>query len=194
MVRRTQAEMEETRIKLLNTARKVFSEQGYALSAMEDLTSKLNLTRGALYHHFGDKKGLFQAVVHQIDQEMDERLQDISDQAPTVWEAFTTRCQVYLEMAQEPDIQRIILRDAPAILGNTSQEAQKYCISSMQNLLKALIEEGKVQRNDPELLARMIYGSLSEASFWIAESNQPQVRLQFALQALNQLLDSILVR
>lgn len=194
MARRTQAEMEETRIKLLSTARKVFSEQGYALSAMEDLTSKLNLTRGALYHHFGDKKGLFQAVVHQIDQEMDDRLQRISDQAPTAWEAFKTRCQVYLEMAQEPDIQRIILRDAPAILGNTSQDSQKHCISSMQNLLKALIDDGKVQANDPELLARIIYGSLSEASFWIAEGDQLQVRLQLALQALNQLLDSIVVR
>lgn len=56
MVRRTRAEMEETRATLLATARKVFCEYGYAETSMDDLTAQAGLTRGALYHHFGDKK------------------------------------------------------------------------------------------------------------------------------------------
>ena len=81
MVRRTRAEMEETRATLLVIARKVFSDRGYADTSMDDLTAQANLTRGALYHHFGDKKGLLAAAVEQIDAEMDERLQAISDAA-----------------------------------------------------------------------------------------------------------------
>lgn len=112
MARRTRAEMQETRAALLATARKVFSERGYAETSMDDLTAQAGLTRGALYHHFGDKKGLLAAVVEQIDAEMDARLQAISDTAASAWEGFATRCRAYLEMALETDIQRLVLRDA----------------------------------------------------------------------------------
>src|SRR5471032_1250325 len=112
MVRRTRAEMEETRATLLATARKVLSERGYADTSMDDLTAQAGLTRGALYHHFGDKKGLLTAVVEQIDAETDDRLQAISDSAGDPWEGFSSRCRAYLEMALEPEIQRIVLRDA----------------------------------------------------------------------------------
>lgn len=81
MVRRTRAETEETRVTLLATARQVFGERGYADTSMDDLTAQANLTRGALYHHFGDKRGLLAAVVEQIDAEMDQRLQTISNKA-----------------------------------------------------------------------------------------------------------------
>ena len=126
MVRRTRAEMEETRATLLATARKVFSERGYADTSMDDLTAQASLTRGALYHHFGDKKGLLAAVVEQIDAEMDARLQAISDAAQDPWEGFCQRCRAYLEMALEPDIQRIVLRDARAVLGGASPDAQRH--------------------------------------------------------------------
>lgn len=117
MARRTRAEMEETRATLLATARSVFSERGYADTSMDDLTAQAGLTRGALYHHFGDKQGLLAAVVASIDAEMDARLQALSDTARTPWEGFRQRCRAYLEMALEPDYQRIVLRDAPAVLG-----------------------------------------------------------------------------
>ena len=94
MVRRTRAEMEETRATLIATARKVFSEQGYADTSMDDMTAQAGLTRGALYHHFGDKKGLLAAVTAQIDAEMDARLQAISNRClrrtPTPFPAAAT--------------------------------------------------------------------------------------------------------
>ncbi|TGQ53563.1 TetR family transcriptional regulator, partial [Mesorhizobium sp. M4B.F.Ca.ET.211.01.1.1] len=102
MVRRTRAEMEETRATLLAAARRLFSEHGYAGTSMDDLTAQAGLTRGALYHHFGDKKGLLAAVVAQLDKETDLRLQAISDTADDAWEGFVQRCRAYLEMALEP--------------------------------------------------------------------------------------------
>lgn len=65
MARRTRAEMEETRLLLLQTARKVFCEQGYAEASMDDLTAQAGLTRGALYHHFGDKKDCYLLLLHK---------------------------------------------------------------------------------------------------------------------------------
>ena len=193
MARRTRAEMEETRAALLAAARRVFSEQGYAETSMDDLTAQAGLTRGALYHHFGDKKGLLAAVVEQIDSEMDARLQAISDNAENAWEGFQGRCEAYLQMALEPEIQRLVLRDARAVLGDASPEAQRHCVKSMQHLIDSLIAQGVVAEMDSEALALLIYGSLSEASFWIADGDQASERFRSATDALKLLLRGLLV-
>ena len=118
---RTRAEMiEETRVKLLAAARKAFRDSGYAAASMDELTAAAGLTRGALYHHFGDKQGLLAAVAAELDQEMDQRLQRISDAAPDAWTALRERCRAWLRMATEPEIQRIALQDARAVLGPAS--------------------------------------------------------------------------
>lgn len=194
MVRRTRAEMEETRALLIAKARKMFSERGYADTSMDELTAQANLTRGALYHHFGDKQGLLSAVVEQLDAEMDERLQAITDAAANTWDGFRQRCRAYLEMALEPQIQRIVLRDARAVLGGTSPDAQRHCVASMQQLIHLLIQQGIVVDVNPQALALLIYGSLAEAAFWIAGSPDDDKRLAQSLVALELLLGGILVK
>ncbi|MFJ7004888.1 TetR/AcrR family transcriptional regulator [Pseudomonas putida] len=192
MVRRTRAAMEETRAMLLETARKVFSERGYADTSMDDLTAQAGLTRGALYHHFGDKKGLLAAVVAQLDAEMDERLCAISDSAKDGWDGFRQRCHAFLEMALEPQIQRIVLRDARAVLGGGSPEAQQHCVESMRQLIHQLIVQGVVVEADAQALASLIYGSLAEAAAWIAEAEDGAARLAQASMALDLLLRGVL--
>ncbi|APA68182.1 TetR/AcrR family transcriptional regulator [Janthinobacterium sp. 1_2014MBL_MicDiv] len=194
MVRRTRAEMEETRASLLATARKVFGERGYADTSMDDLTAQAGLTRGALYHHFGDKKGLLLAVVEQIDAEMDDRLQTISERADDPWEGFRSRCRAYLEMALEPEIQRIVLRDARAVLGGASPDSQRHCVESMQGIIHELIHQGIVAEACPRALASLIYGSLAEAAFWIADGDEGRVRLIEGVAALELLLRGLLLK
>jgi len=194
MVRRTRAEMEETRAILLATARQFFGERGYAQTSMDDLTAQAGLTRGALYHHFGDKQGLLAAVAEQLDAEMDARLRAITDSAEDAWEGFRQRCRAYLEMAVEPPIQRIVLRDARAVLGGASPDAQRYCVESMQQLLHNLMRQGIVVPVNPLALASLIYGSLAEAAFWIAEAEDSRARLAEGVAALDLLLSGILVK
>ena len=193
MVRRTRVEMEETRALLLATASRVFSERGYADTSMDDLTAQAGLTRGALYHHFGDKKGLLLAVVEQIDAEMDQRLQAISDSTGDLWEGFRRRCRAYLEMALEPEIQRIVLRDARAVLGGASPDSQRHCLESMQGLIQQLIHQGIVADACPQALASLIYGSLAEAAFWIADGDEGKARLVKGTAALELLLRGLLL-
>lgn len=116
MARKPRAEMiEETRAKLIDAARRAFADNGYAGASMDELTASAGLTRGALYHHFGDKKGLLAAVVQQIDDEMNLRLGAILAAGEDLWSGFRAYNRAYLEMALEAEIQRIVLRDAPAI-------------------------------------------------------------------------------
>lgn len=191
MARRTRAEMEETRLLLLETARKVFCEHGYAEASMDDLTAQAGLTRGALYHHFGDKKGLLSAVVAQIDAEMDARLQAISDTINDPWLAFTMRCHAYLEMALEPEIQRIIMRDSRVVLSDKLTELPTHCIISMSNMINKLIENKILIESDSKMLALFIYGSLEATALWIANSLDGKTQLKQAKSTLDTLLNSL---
>ncbi|WP_337237585.1 TetR/AcrR family transcriptional regulator [Proteus faecis] len=191
MARRTRAEMEETRLLLLQTARKVFCEQGYAEASMDDLTAQAGLTRGALYHHFGDKKGLLSAVVAQIDAEMDARLQAISDIIDDPWLAFSMRCHTYLEMSLEPEIQRIIMRDSRAVLSDKLTELPTHCVISMSNMIDKLIENKILIKTDSKMLALFIYGSLEATALWIANSLDGKTQLEQAKSTLDTLLKSL---
>lgn len=114
-VKRRAQMMEKTRAKLIRAARKAFAAKGYAGASMDDLTAEAGLTRGALYHNFGDKKGLLQAVIDQIDAEMLVRMRAAQEQAETAWLGFLAESIAYIEMALEPEIQRIMLLDGPAV-------------------------------------------------------------------------------
>ena len=92
---RARAEMiEDTRARLIASARQAFATQGYANTSMDDFTARAGLTRGALYHHFGDKKGLFKAVAQQIDAELDAQLAQVLEQAESLWQGFQDQCRL----------------------------------------------------------------------------------------------------
>jgi AcrR family transcriptional regulator len=188
MSSRPRAEMiEETRAKLIASARQAFARLGYARTSMDDLTAEAGLTRGALYHHFGDKQGLLAAVVEQIDSEMDERLEAICAASDDPWHGFAQRCRAYLEMAQETEIQRIVLQDARAVLGER-RPAQEHCIDSLSQRLQALSAAGLIEPAPSHALARLINGSLVDAALWIAAAEPGEQRLQASLQGLELLL------
>lgn len=132
--------------------------------------------------------------MEQIDAEMDERLQVISDTAEDAWDGFRRRCRAYLEMALESEIQRIVLRDARAVLGGASPDSQRHCVESMQRLIDNLIRQGVVADADPQALASLIYGSLAEAAFWIADGEDGNARLAQGVAALELLLRGLLVK
>ncbi|WP_338883423.1 MULTISPECIES: TetR/AcrR family transcriptional regulator [Xenorhabdus] len=192
MTRRTRTEMiEETRTKLLATARHAFGSLGYSNTSMDDFTSKVGLTRGALYHHFGDKKGLLMAVVEQIDSEMDQYLQSISDNAIDSWTGFRDRCRAYLAMSLNSEFQQIVLRDSKIILGDRFRESQAHCISSMRILLKKMVLEKKIKDVDTEVLACLINGSLVEAALWIADDVDPEAKLLKTFSAFDLFLEGL---
>jgi AcrR family transcriptional regulator len=183
----------ETRAKLIAAGRKAFGEQGYAAASMDDFTAAAGLTRGALYHHFGDKKGLFEAVVHQIDAEMAERLAAISAAAPTRWDGFVDENIGYIEMALDPDHLRILLRDGPAVLGDPSSwPSAAGCISGLRASLQQLQADGVVRSDiDADAAARLVSGGATDAALWIAHSDDPAAASSKAIPAFKALLEGL---
>ncbi|MBO9591028.1 TetR/AcrR family transcriptional regulator [Devosia sp.] len=184
--------MAETRQKLLAAGRKAFGTIGYSASSMDDFTADAGLTRGALYHHFGDKEGLLRAVVEEIDGEMSERLLAISTKAPSRWQGLVDEWIAYIEMALEPEIQRIMFRDAPAVLGDPSQwPSANACIMALKTNLDAAKTEGQLIDVDTEVAARLINGASSHAATWIASADDPQATSKRAVAGFRLLLESL---
>ncbi|MCX7586909.1 TetR/AcrR family transcriptional regulator [Phenylobacterium sp. 58.2.17] len=197
MTRRSRPEMiAETRAKLIAAARKAFGERGYADASMDDFTAKAGLTRGALYHHFGDKKGLLEAVVRQIDSEMAQRLKLIAAAAPTPWEGFVLENIGYVEMALEPEIQRIMLRDGPAVLGDPSRwPSADGCIAAIRANLEQLQADGVVRDDvDADVAARLISGASTDAAMWIANASDAASASRKTVPAFKALMEGLLRR
>ncbi|MDR6632743.1 AcrR family transcriptional regulator [Phyllobacterium sp. 1468] len=194
MVARRRAQMmEETRAKLIQAARKAFAANGYAGASMDDLTAEAGLTRGALYHNFGDKKGLLQAVIDQIDAEMLARMRTARQREKTTWLGFLAESMAYIEMALEPEIQRIMLLDGPAVLGDPSQwPNQNACLETTAQTIQALIDEGTVKPMDAEAAARLINGAALNASIWIAAADDPRIVFAKAVEAFGHLAAGLL--
>jgi len=176
--------MAETRKKLIEVARRAFAEYGYADTSMDKLTAEAGLTRGALYHHFGDKRGLFAAVVDQIDSQMAEYAQQHREQPDDLWEGLLLEGQTYIQNALNPEFQRIVLRDGPAVLGDPAHwPSQNRCLQSTRECVEQLLIEERIKIVDPEAAAVLLNGAAMNAALWVASSEYPEQVLPEALNA-----------
>lgn len=176
--------VEETRSKLIGAARKAFAERGYASASMDEITASVGLTRGALYHNFGDKKGLLQAVVDQIDGEMAARAHASGSKKKNIWDGLLAEGVAYIEMALNPEVQRIVLLDGPAVLGDPSQwPSQNSCLQATIVTLQELIEQGAIKPINAEAAARLLNGAALNAALWIAASPDPKSVVGKAVEA-----------
>jgi len=187
--------MAENREKLIAAARRAFAEHGYAAASMDTLTAEAGLTRGALYHNFGDKRGLLAAVVDQIDSEMAEYAQSVGAKAEDAWSGLLAEGAAYIEKALDPEVQRIVLLDGPSVLGDPSQwPSQNRCLQSTRATLEQLIANGTVKPVDAEAAAMLLNGAALNAALWLASSANPQVTLPKTLEAFNLLASGFLVK
>lgn len=194
MAPRTRAQMvEETREKLISAARKAFAIKGYSASSMDDITAEAGLTRGALYHNFGDKKGLLQAVIDQIDADMLARLRVVQEGAETPWLGLLSESTAYIEMALEPEIQRVMLLDGPAVLGDPAKwPNQTACLKRIENTVQALIDDGVLKSVDAKAATWLLNGAVLNAALWIAASEEPGEAFPKAVEAFRHLASGLL--
>ncbi len=151
---------------------------------MDKLTAEAGLTRGALYHHFGDKRGLFAAVVDQIDSQMAEYAQHHLEQPDDLWEGLLLEGQTYIQNALNPEFQRIVLRDGPAVLGDPAHwPSQNRCLQSTRKCVEQLLTAEQIKIVDPEAAAVLLNGAAMNAALWVASSEYPEQVLPEALNA-----------
>lgn len=187
--------MEENRAKLIGAARRAFAASGFAGASMDDLTAEVGLTRGALYHGFGDKKGLLAAVVAQVDGEMAARAQRAGSDAATGWEQLIAEGEAYIEMALDPEVRRIVLLDGPAFLGDPATwPSQNACLAVTEQAVAKLITEGVMQTVNVEAASRLLSGAAFNAALWVSSSETPHNALPQAIAAFRLMAEGLLAK
>jgi len=195
VVKRRSETMEENRAKLLMAARKAFAEKGFAAASMDELTASVGLTRGALYHNFGDKKGLLAAVVAQMDGEMAQQAKAEAVDAGDDWEKLLAEGVAYIKMALDPEVRRIVLLDGPAFLGDPAQwPGQLSCLESTRQTLTQLLERGVIKTVDADAAAYLLNSAAMNAALWIAASPDPQKALPAIIEVFTELASGLCQR
>ncbi|MBD8124939.1 TetR/AcrR family transcriptional regulator [Pantoea agglomerans] len=180
--------MEENRAKLIAAARTAFAEKGFAAASMDELTASVGLTRGALYHNFGDKKGLLAAVVAQVDGEMAQQAKAAASGVSDAWEKLVAEGIAYIRMAMDAEVQRIVLRDGPAFLGDPSQwPSQNSCLEATRETITRLIDSGLMKPVDADATAHLLNSAALNAALWVASSSEPEKALPKMIDVFTQL-------
>ena len=161
-----------TRTALLKIARRFFAERGYADSATEDIVRRARVTRGALYHHFPDKTELFAAAFEQVEGEvaarMGEAIASANETDPI--EVMRLGARFWLDACADPEIQRIVLVDAPAVLGWTrwTEIGNRYNTGLVRDMLTSAIQSGRIPPQPVEATALTMLGAMREATLYVA--------------------------
>ena len=171
-VKRTQVERSEaTRGALIRAARDLFGERGYNDVGTEEIVAKAGVTRGALYHQFADKRDLFRAVLEDLEQDVVNRLgEQVVAKASGPGAALLAAMGAWLDACEEPEVQQIMLIDAPGVLGwqEWREMGQRHAIGETMALLEAAMDEGTIARQPVRPLAHVVVGALDEAVLYVA--------------------------
>jgi|SRR4051812_16674006 AcrR family transcriptional regulator len=181
---------EATRAKLLRVGRDLFARRGFAGVATEEIVRRAGVTRGALYHHFRDKRDLFAAVVEQVEQEVLERVAEAALTESDAWEQQRAAIGAYLDVCLERDVQRIVLVDAPSVLGIEAwrEIEAKYGLALVQAGLQSLIDAGYMEPQPVEPLAQLFLGALTEGGLLIARAEHREAARRDVGDGLDRIL------
>jgi AcrR family transcriptional regulator len=182
-----------TRRTLLDTARRLFADEGYEHVSAEHLVATAGVTRGALYHHFDDKKDLFRTVVVEMEADLDRRITEAALAADTAWGAMEAGTRALLEACQEPDVARLVMLDGPAVLGWDAWDDidADFAIKQVSLGLQVLVVEQEIDDQPIEPLARMIVALLNGAARAVAQSDDPAATVDEVLPAVLLLLSGL---
>jgi len=171
---KTKAEQSATtRAALIGAARTLFAQRGYSGVPAEEIVRAAGVTRGALYHHFGGKEDLFRAVFEAVEGELTKRIASEAMTGADPFAAMRAGAQAFLDSCLDPEVQRITLLDAPAVLGwqQWRELGQRYGLGLIRASLEAAMDAGQIARQPVTPLAHLHMGALDEAALLIAQAD-----------------------
>lgn len=182
-----------TRERLITHARALFAERGYARVGTEEIVRAAGVTRGALYHQFRDKEALFEAVVEAVEAETTERVAAVAASAGEPLTALRAGAHTFLRICGDPHVERILLLDAPAVLGWERWRAieLRHGLGLVAGVLDAGMQEGDIAPQPIEALAHVLIGALDEAAMLVARADDRDAARADVEAVIDRLLDSL---
>jgi AcrR family transcriptional regulator len=193
---RTQADrLAATRAALLQAARAIFAEQGYAAAATEEIVRRAKVTRGALYHHFEDKRSLFDAVASDVAHEIAEKIDAMTPMDDPL-KALIVGTGAFLDACLDPAVRRIYLIDAPAVLGwhRWREIDAPHGVRSLREGVSAMLAERLDDALAVEPTTFLLAGAFNEAALWIAEAKDEKAARRAMDRSLSALIERLFVQ
>ena len=193
---RTQADrLAATRAALLKAARTIFAEQGYAAAATEEIMRRAKVTRGALYHHFEDKRALFDAVASEVAREIAEKIDAMTPMDDPL-KALIVGTGAFLDACLDSAVRRIYLVDAPAVLGwhRWREIDAPHGVRSLREGVSAMLAQRPDNALAVEPTTFLLAGAFNEAALWIAEAKDEKAARRAMDRSLAALIERLFVQ
>ncbi|GAB6930059.1 TetR/AcrR family transcriptional regulator [Paenibacillus sp. JCM 10914] len=194
-MRRNQSETNETIQLLLKVARAHFTEKGFANTTLEEVADHANVTRGALYHHFKNKQGLFLAVLDLVQTEIGQRVEEEADRSDDPWEQLLLGCRAFIAAVVETQNKRIMLIDGPSVVGWEAwrEMDEQNSMSHLSEQLVVLQEKGVIKPVSVDAMTHAISGALNECSLWVAQLPETAGSLEETMEVITGMLNGFKV-
>lgn len=155
---------------LLASARDLFESKGYAATSTEELLARTGLTRGALYHHFRDKRAVFDAVCNAVHEELVHEIAQATRQLADPAQALRAGCHAWMRAVAEPRRARLLLIEAPAVLGPEAWNAAdaRHGYASLREGVQAALQDGGQAPAARDAAALALNGAMNELARWVA--------------------------
>jgi AcrR family transcriptional regulator len=182
-----------TREHLLSVATALFAERGYEGTSIETVLHEAGVSRGSLYHHFKGKDALFEAVLEAVETDIGIRSVEAAADAPDATAALRAGCQAWIRIAGDPVVQRIVLIDAPAVLGWEQWRAmeQRHGLGLIRGVLSLIAEEGGLAPELVDVFSHVVLATINEIALLVARSDQLEIAQQTGAAAVDEVLNRL---
>jgi len=182
-----------TQDKLISAARRLFEDHGYAAAPIDEIARQAGVTRGALYHHFNGKQGLFRAVIEDIQDELADHVDRNADKHDDPWDAFVAGWISFLEQSPTAGIGRVLMLEGPAVLGYADWQAidDAHFKDTVTRAVEYLIGRGTIPAQPVEPLVRVLLAISNALGALIAGSDNPEPTRTAVARVWAQLLGGL---
>jgi AcrR family transcriptional regulator len=184
-----------TREALLASARRLFGSQGYADTSLDQVAQSAGVTKGALYHHFSGKEELFRLVYETVKKELarDAYPVNVVEDDAALWRDLISRCRAFIEAHTEPQIQRIVLMDARAVLSwdEWHKVETEYGVVALRGYLRRAMHRGVIAQQPLHSLAMILAGAMTQACMLVANAADRDSAIDEAMAIIERLLDGL---
>ena len=182
----------QTRAALVGAGRRLFGENGFRATSVEDLAREARVTTGALYHHFPTKTALFEAVFMQAHADLLTVSTQAAQGASSDLDELARGFDAFLDGVLQPDVQRILILDGPAVLGlaRFTELDERYAHAMIVHALQAAAQAGSIEVDDPDTATRLLLGALTRGAMLIANSPDPVKTRHAVAESMRALLNS----
>jgi AcrR family transcriptional regulator len=183
-----------TREHLLSIATTLFAERGFEATSIESVLQQAGVSRGSLYYHFKGKDALFEAVLEALETDVGRRTVEAAAAAAGPAAALRAGCLAWIEIAGDPVVQRILLIDAPSVLGWDRWRAmeERHALGLIKDVLRAISAEGSLAPDLVDIFSHVVLATVNEIALLIARSDQTGAAMRTAGAAIDEVLARLL--